>query len=572
MSALVIKGGTLVDGTGAPSRVADVAIEGGTIVNIDAHIDSIYSIDATGLVVSPGFIDAHTHYDAQLHWDPTASPSSQHGVTSVVGGNCGFTLAPLHAEDGDFTRKMMARVEGMPLEALEAGLDWSWSTFSEFLQRLDGATAVNAGFMVGHCALRRFVLGEASDREASPSEIAQMKSVLHESLAAGGLGLSTSRSGTHMDGQGAPVPSRNASVEELLELCRVVGAHPGTTLEGIVQGCIDGFSPDEMNLLTNMSVAANRPVNWNILRVQSSNRDATEHQLALGPYARERGGRVVALTLPVHEEMNMSFGRFCAIWLLPGWMEILSLPTGEKINKLSDASVRRWMLEQAATSPLNRFAQFGNYLVGETISVANKGYEGRLLGEVASENGVEPFTMAVEIAIEDDFDTVWWPLPTDDSDEDWTYRREVWQREDVLLGGSDAGAHLDRMLGSSYPTRFLADCLRGRRLISLERAIELMTKKPAELFGLERRGTAQVGSFADLVMFDPMTVASQPARRVTDLPGGSMRLTAASDGIVHVFVNGVQTIKDQVEVGDLPGRVLRSGRDTHTVTATQAVR
>jgi N-acyl-D-aspartate/D-glutamate deacylase len=205
--------------------------------------------------------------------------------------------------------------------------------------------------------------------------------------------------------------------------------------------------------------------------------------------------------------------------------------------------------------------------VGDTISPANRKYEGKLLGEIAAENGVEPFSMAIEIAIEDGFDTTWWPMPTDNSHEDWNYRREVWQREDVLLGGSDAGAHLDRMLGSSYPTRFLADCLRGRRLIPVERAIELMTRKPAELFGLTRRGTVEPGNFADLVVFDPMTVASLPARRVTDLPGGSMRLTAESQGIVHVFVNGVQTVRDGGELGVMPGTVLRSGRDTHTVAA-----
>ena len=272
--------------------------------------------------------------------------------------------------------------------------------------------------------------------------------------------------------------------------------------------------------------------------------------------------------MPVHEEMNMSFGRYCALWLLPGWLDILSLPRAEKISQLSDASVRLRMLELAATSPLNRFAQFEDYMVGDTVSPRNSRFQGRLVGDIAAERGIDAFCMAIEIAIEDGFDTVWWPVPTDDADEDWDYREEVWQRDDVLLGGSDAGAHLDRMLGSNYPTRFLADCLRGRRLLPMERAVELMTRKPAELFGLKGRGTIDIGYFADLVLFDPARVASQSARRVTDLPGGSLRLTAGSEGIEHVFVNGIQTLKSGCELGVTPGTILRSGRDTHTVAAS----
>lgn len=567
MTSLVIRGGTLLDGTGTAPHVTDVVIDGGRIVGVGPGGHGGRVLDASGLMVAPGFVDAHTHYDAQLRWDPSASPSGQHGVTSVICGNCGFTLAPLRSRDADYTRRMMARVEGMPLEALETGVDWRWSTFGQFLDGLEGHTAVNAGFMVGHCAVRRWVLGDESNRPATVPEVDEMKVLLRQSLSAGGLGLSTSRSANHVDGGLNPVPSRGAEAEELLELCGVVGEYPGTTLEAVVQGCVDGFTPEEVDLLTAMSVTANRPLNWNILRVQASDRSATEQQLSAGPYARQKGGRIVALTLPVHEEMNMSFGRFCALWLLPGWMEILRLPEPDRTSKLSDPSVRACMLEQASSSRLSRYARFAEYVVGETVSPRNKVYEGRLVGEIADERGIDPFSMAIELAAEDGYDTTWWPLPIDDSDDDWQYRREIWQREDVLLGGSDAGAHLDRMLGSTYPTRFLADCIRGRQLVPVERAVELMTRRPAALFGLQGRGTIEVGKFADLVLFDPGGIASHPARRVFDLPGKSMRLTAGSEGIVQVFVNGVPTVRDGKVLGSTPGRVLRSGTDTYTVTA-----
>jgi len=214
----LIKGGTVVDGTGAPGRVADVGVRDGTIVAVGDIAESAATVlDAAGLVVAPGFVDPHTHYDAQLFWDPTASPSNVHGVTTIVGGNCGFTLAPIKARDADYIRRMMAKVEGMPLAALETGVDWKWETFAEYLTRLEGNLGVNAGFLVGHCALRRYVMGNGSvGNEADPSQIDAMVDLLHTSIDAGGLGFSTTLSKTHSDGEGEPVPSRWSSRDEVL--------------------------------------------------------------------------------------------------------------------------------------------------------------------------------------------------------------------------------------------------------------------------------------------------------------------------------------------------------------------
>jgi N-acyl-D-aspartate/D-glutamate deacylase len=563
----LIKDGTLIDGTGAAARRADVGVRDERIVAV-GQVDepAKETIDADGLMVAPGFVDPHTHYDAQLYWDSYATPSSLHGVTSVIGGNCGFTLAPLKEADADFTRRMMAKVEGMPLAALETGIDWSWETFGEYLDGLEGRIAVNAGFLVGHCALRRYVLGpEATERASTPAEVETLARLLGQSLEAGGLGLSTSRSSTHNDGDNQPVPSRIASEEELLHLCDVVSRHDGTTLEAIVEGCLKGFSDSEIELMAQMSARANRPLNWNVLGVAAGQEKRTAHQLLPSKRAREVGGRVVALTMPIFADNNMSLGTFCALWLIPGWHDILSLPKDEKLAKLRDPAVRDEMTRAAKGTVFERLADFSNYRIGDTIAPENKRYEGRLITDIAAELGMDPADALVEISNADDFKTVLWPLPAGDGDDDWAARRDLWALDSILLGGSDAGAHLDRMLGSPYPTRFLADTIRGRRLLPLERAVQLMTDAPARLFGLTDRGRVAEGGFADLVVFDPDTVDSGPAHRVYDLPGDSLRLTAESTGVKRVFVNGRTVIVDGEPEGTLPGRVLRSGRDTETV-------
>ncbi|MCU1463861.1 MAG: aminoacylase [Acidimicrobiales bacterium] len=567
----LIKGATIVDGTGAPGRIGDVGVRDGRIVAVgEVDEPSRSTFDATGLVVSPGFVDPHTHYDAQLFWDPLASPSNVHGVTTVIGGNCGFTLAPLRAEDADYTRRMMARVEGMPLDALETGVDWKWETFAEYLDALDGTIGVNAGFLVGHCALRRYVMGaEAVDGAADDDQVAEMVRLLHESIDAGGLGFSTTLSSSHSDGDGRPVASRHATPAELLALSGAIGDHPGTTLEGIVPGCLDTFSDDEIDLLVNMSVAAGRPINWNVLTVDAAVPDRVPRQLSASDRAREAGGRIVALTMPVLVPMNMSFLTYCALHMLPGWGEILSLPVPERMMKLRDPDVRRRMLERADTPEagvVRRLSDFGRYVIGDTYAPANEGVRNRRVADIAAERGQEPFDTMLDIVLADDLRTVLWPMPTDNNPESWELRRSVWEDERALIGGSDAGAHLDRMCGAPYTTRFIGDMVNGRKLVSLERAVQLITEAPARLFGLKGRGRIAEGSIADLVLFDPDTIGSENASMVADLPGGSARLTAGSTGIVRVLVNGIETVRDGASTGATPGTLLRSGRDTETVT------
>ncbi len=572
---LIIRTATIVDGTGAPARPGDVGVDGGRIVavsdagTLDAG-DDTRVVEADGLVVCPGFVDPHTHYDAQLFWDPSASPSNIHGVTSVIAGNCGFTLAPVREGDGDYTAAMLARVEGMPLPALEQGLDWKWSGFGDYLDRLDGNLGVNAGFLVGHCAIRRNVMGaDAVGNEATPEQLEQMKELLAEGLRAGGLGFSTTRARTHSDGDDEPVASRWATEDEVIALAEVVSEHEGTTLEFASDGCLDGFDDEEVDFMIRFSLAGRRPLNWNVLTVDSHAPERYRNQLAAMDRCLDAGARVVALTMPVIVPMNMSFLNFCALNLMPDWGDILGLPVEERMERLRDAGTRRFMQDRAASPDAGVFARltgWDGYVIGDTFSEANEGLTGRRVGDIAAERGDEnPFDTLLDIVLADDLRTVLWPGATDNDDESWELRRRAWDHPAVMLGGSDAGAHLDRMQGSGYPTRFLGDCIRGRKLVGIERAVQLMTQVPAELFGLRDRGVIAEGAHADLVVFDPETIDSEMLTMVDDLPGGCKRLHAGSVGVEHVFVSGVETVSGSEPTGALPGTVIRSGRDTDTV-------
>jgi len=568
----LVRGATIVDGSGDPPRVGDVAVRAGRIATV-GHVDEDATtvVDGAGLVVAPGFIDNHTHYDAQLFWDPMLSPSNVHGVTTVLGGNCGFTLAPLRAADGDYIRRMMARVEGMPLAALETGVDWTWESFGDFLDAVERrGVAINAGFLVGHCALRRYVMGaDAIGQEADEAQQKAIVALLHECIEAGGLGFSTTMSQTHSDGDGKPVASRHASRDELLALCAAVGEHEGTFLEGIVPGCLDEFSDDEIELLAQMSAAANRSLNWNLLTIDSREPHKVGRQLEASRRAREIGGRVIALTMPILVPMNMSFGTFCGLWLIPGWGEVLNRPLADRMEQLGRPEVRARLQELAKSKDAGVFRRLGNfsrYVIGDTYSAENEGLKGRVVKEVAAERGLEPFDALLDIVIKDELRTVLWPMPRDNDPDTWELRRASWERPDVMLGGSDAGAHLDRMAGAPFPTRFLGDMLRGRKLMPLERAVRMITGEQADVFGLKDRGYLRAGYHADLVVFDPETIAAEDATLVRDLPGDAPRLTAGSMGVVRVLVNGVETVRDSVANGATPGTVLRSGRDTVTVT------
>ncbi len=576
MLDLLIRGGTLVDGTGSPQRQADVGVRDGRVIAIGTVDEpATQIIQADGLMVAPGFVDLHTHYDAQLFWDPTASPSPLHGVTTVLGGNCGFSLAPSGPDHAGYLARMMAKVEGMPLAALEAGLDWSWTSFGQWLDHLEDGIGVNAGFLVGHSALRRTVMGDdAVTERATDDQVAAMVASLHDALASGALGFSTSQVATHHDGEGRPVPSRAASRSEIESMAAVVADYPGTTIEMIVQGCLTGFSEEETGMMAAVSRLANRPVNWNVLGTSATTTERTATQLSASDTAAEHGGTVVALTLPHNMRIRLSFEGNPILEGLPGWSAMLSLPKAERLNALQDPEVRRRLNEGAHSEDagaLRNLVVWHRLTLDETFAPENAGYEGRTVGDVAAERNQQPFDALLDIVVADELRTGLRP-PMADSDADWEARARLWRDHRTVVGGSDAGAHLDMMCGAIYSTALLGGAVRQRNLLSWEEAVHLLTDVPARLYGLKQRGRVAEGWWADLVVFDPATIGHGPDRRRDDMPGGASRLYAEGTGVEHVVVNGSEMVRHGAFTGTLSGQLLRSGRDTSTVPAGAAWR
>jgi N-acyl-D-aspartate/D-glutamate deacylase len=566
MLDLVVRNGTVVDGSGAPAIRADVGVRDGLIVEIGEISDpAARAIDADGKVVAPGFIDIHTHYDAQVFWDTTLSPSPLHGVTTVIGGNCGFSIAPLGAANVDYIQRMMARVEGMSLAALQGGPAWDWDSFGEYLDRVEGNLAINAGFLAGHSTIRRVAMGaDATSRHASEPEVAAMVKLLHESLAAGALGFSSSLGDAHTDGDGAPVPSRAAAREEFLALAGALREHAGTMLEFIP--AVGEISTERMELMADMSLAANRPLNWNLLGSLSPT-EIYEQQLEASDLAAAKGARVVALTLP--DLMRMRASRL--LESLPGWKEVVRLPDADRRAAVRDPETRARLRAGVGDAAKNGLAAMARF---DLIEIAEGPLAGRSVDDVARERGVEPADVLVDTVLPDRLSlTLILPslVPSlGASQEGWEARAKLWHDPRVFLGGSDAGAHIDLMCHGNYPSVVLGHAVRERQVIGLEDAVHLMTDRPARLLGLRGRGRIAVGWCADLTLFDPDQIASEASEVRNDLPAGGERLHADARGIEHVIVAGRTAVHDGALTGDLPGTLLRSGRDTETVTVPGA--
>ncbi|MGO9874787.1 MAG: N-acyl-D-amino-acid deacylase family protein [Acidimicrobiia bacterium] len=572
MIDLVLEGATVVDGVGTPRYVANVGIDQGRIARITT--DDLMArevIAARGKVVCPGFIDIHTHYDAQLLWDPTASPSLLHGVTTVLGGNCGFSIAPLGPGDAAYVQQMMARVEGIPRESLLGGGEWDWRGFGEYLARLDGRVAVNAGFLAGHSTLRRAVMGESATSEsATPEQVDAMVQLLHESLDSGALGFSSSLGEGHTDGANRPVPSRSATFEEFVALAGALRDHPGTTLEFIPT--VGPIPRERMELMADMSLAADRALNWNLLGSLAGT-EIYDEQLVASDVASARGAHVVALTLPDMMRMRAS----TLVESLPGWREVVGLDPAGRRAAVADPATRRRLragAERGIEKALGVLSDWNLMEIAATGESSGEPWVGRSLTDVAAARGTDVVDVLIDVVLPDRLAlNVVLPSLTPSlgrSDAGWARRVEVWKDARVVLGGSDAGAHVDLMCHANYPTVVLGEVVRDRGLLSLEEAVQMMTEVPARLYGLRDRGRVTEGCVADLVVFDPTKIASESVNVRHDLPGGGERLYAGARGVDRVLVAGVSVVVDGETTDATPGTVLRSGVHTETVTLAMA--
>jgi len=569
MLDVVIKGGDVIDGTGSSRRRVDVGIKDGRIVEIgEIATEAARTIDATGKLVAPGFIDIHTHFDAQVFWDNALTPSPLHGVTTAIAGNCGFTIAPLStdASDGEYLMRMLARVEGMPLETLRTGVPWNWTTTADYLNAIDGNIGINLGFMVGHSALRRVVMGsEAVGRESTPAELEQMKSLLRDGLDAGGLGFSSSYGRTHNDASGQPVPSRHASFHELIELSRVTGEFEGTGLEFIPQvGPV--FDDWAVDLMADMSAAAKRPLNWNVLVVNHANIEESNAKLRAGDAAREKGGKVVALTIPISFGVRLSFNGGFVLDSMPGWEGPMFASRDEKLALLRDKSARAALngKAQSPDNPMRGIANWSTKIIYDVVASENEQYRGRLIGDIATDQGRDAWDVLCDIVIADELHTSFGVPAAPETPEDWAARLDIWRDPRAIIGASDAGAHFDLFSTSNYATAMLQRAVREGAVLTYEEAIHRLTQQQADLYGIRDRGVIRNGAYADVIVIDPKTVGSGPTALRFDLPGDQARLYHDAIGIDYVFVNGEAIVENGELTSSRNGSILRSGADTFT--------
>jgi N-acyl-D-aspartate/D-glutamate deacylase len=521
--------------------------------------------------VCPGFIDVHTHYDAQVFWDPTLSPSPLHGVTTVVAGNCGISLAPLTAASTDFLVGLLSRVEAIPLAALEQGLAFSWKTFGEYMAAVERCEpAVNIGFLAGHSAIRRAIMGPAaSERPATESELATMRAALAEAIAAGAMGFSSATAATHRDGGGAPTPPTFATKDELVSLAGVCGDFPGTSVEFIPASAAYGFVPEEYELLTAMAHAAGRPLNWNtVLLNYPAIPDIAERQLASADRAAEGGAVVVPMMIPhnfrVRTDLSESDVGFRS---LPEFEGLFDLAPPARVRALADPDVRRRLHESLAHAPIGATAMFcdslGEHLVSDSGSAALQDVIGRPVAELAAASGASVLDVMLDLAVTSELDVgfVRHLVPTATAAER-EKRAQVLRDPRVVLGASDGGAHLRGVLNVEYSTASFAELVRQEQVFRLEELVHEFTDVPARLYGLVDRGRIQEGFQADLVLFDPDRIGASPVRMVRDLPGGAARLDSHGVGIESVIVAGEEVVHDGQFTGRRPGQVLRSGTDS----------
>lgn len=541
---LLLTGATLVDGTGAPARPADVAVAGGRITAVAERgsLSGSEVVDLDGLVLAPGFIDVHTHYDAQILWDGDLTPSSWHGVTSVVMGNCGFGVAPTLPEHRDVIVRTLENVEGMSVEALEQGIDWCFETFPEYLAALDARPKrLNVAAFVGHTPVRLFVTG-GEERAATADEVARMCALVREAMEAGAVGFSTSRQPAHQGAYGRPVPSRFAEVDEVDEVAGVLGELG----KGVLQVSIGpGMFVDQFS---DLAVRYGVPVTWTALVARADRPGAALRTV-------ERGAALPGEVYPQIAcrpiVMQISLADPVPLAEIDEWKEVLARPRSARADLYRDAAWR----DRARPATLAAWAHRWPKVSVEETGTHHDALDVPL-DRLAAERGTTPFDLLLDLALADGMATRYRIVIDNDGDEEVG---ALLADKRTLLGLSDAGAHATQLCDACYSTHLLGHWVRERGALSLEDAVWRLTGHPHQAFRIPERGLVREGFHADLVAFDPATVGTTPVERVADQPGGADRLVVRSTGVHHVWVNGTATRRDGHDLaGVTPGRLLRA--------------
>ncbi|HXH83924.1 MAG TPA: amidohydrolase family protein [Candidatus Tectomicrobia bacterium] len=560
---LVIRNGMVIDGSGLPRYRADVGVRHGRIVAIGRIRERAReTVDADGQVVAPGFVDGHTHMDAQVFWDPLGTCSCWHGVTSVVMGNCGFTLAPCAARDRHLVMRNLERAEDISAEAMNAGIEWSWTTFPEFLDRLAALPkGINYAAYIGHSALRTYAMGErAFEEPAGDDDLRVMERELRDALRAGAIGFTTSRSPSHETMDRRPVASRIATWDEVRRLVAVMG-EMGAGIFEIAGEAVGRTATDADGLreyhvrLRDLAVETGRPVTWGLF----SRREAPgiwRAYLDLLDETAAAGGRMFAqvhsraLTVVLSFRTNLPFDR------LPVWKDLRALPLAEQAQRLRDPELRRRLVEAARERDQRRaIGAEPRTAAYEWIFVMDRA-EGphRSVAEIARERGVDPVEAMIDLALEKDLERFFLqPIANEDQDDALALMRHP----RTVVTFSDSGAHVSQIMDASLQTHVLSHWVREKQAFTLEEAVRMLSFEPATAWGFADRGLIREGMAADLIVFDPDTVAPEMPEVVHDLPAGARRLVQRARGYAATIVNGEVVLRDGKPTGALPGQLLR---------------
>ena len=555
---LIIRGGSVIDGTGSPAFDADIEVTDGKISFIgNSTASASKEIDARGAVVAPGFIDIHTHYDAQAHFEPTMSPSSWHGVTTAFMGNCGFTIAPSNPEGVVWLVNMLSRVEGMEVDALLEGVDFRGGDFGDFLDGLEGRIGINLVGYVGHCAIRRLVMGaDASERAATAGEIEQMVQLVRTAMEQGAVGFSSSQLDIHSDHEGKPVPSNLAEPDELIALCSVLSEFDHGVIEFLPRSGSADFDEADQELLLAMSEASGfKLININPLTLFPGNPEGHHNALAFCENAAAAGHRIHPMYMINVKGIHFSLDSTFVLDEMPTFRRVLTLPMAERAIELGKEENRIEMRREFSDTTGRSFV-FG----WQDVSVASVGKEtlasavGKTIAELASEADIDGVDAMIDLALADALETVFvWRRKADPALAAAT--REIVTHPLTMAGSSDGGAHLLTFCGADYTTRTLTETVPD--MMTLEQAVARLTSEPARLHGLDDRGILAVGKAADVVVFTREDLGVEPITMLRDFPTGAGRLVFGARGYNAVIVNGEPVLIEGHHTGSLPGEVLR---------------